>query len=92
VDRFLKRRIIDYLEKKKLPEITPDELSQYDGKDGKPAYVAVNGIVYNVSEYPVWSDGSHFGLSAGTDVSESFRQCHDNTILEKLEIVGKLVQ
>ncbi len=70
---------------------TPEELSQFDGKNGKPAYVAVNGKVYDVSFEATWGGGTHFGLIAGTDVTEQFKNCHHNEkILEKLPIVGVL--
>ena len=92
MDGILKQKILMLLEKNKLNEITPEELSQYDGKDGRPAYVAVDGVVYNVTGYPVWENGTHFDLVAGIDATEIFKMCHDRTILEKLETVGRLVK
>lgn len=44
---------------------TPQELSGFDGKDGNPAYVAVNGIVYDVTNNAAWAAATHFGLMAG---------------------------
>ena len=46
---------------------TLDELKQYNGKDGKPAYVAVDGIVYDVSASDKWKNGDHNGFEAGND-------------------------
>ncbi|WAG58040.1 hypothetical protein LL033_22420 [Clostridium estertheticum] len=43
---------------------------------GKPAYVAVNGIVYDVSDNSKWSGATHFGLTAGKDLSLQFESCH----------------
>ena len=79
--------------KRNLVNITKEQLSQYDGKNNKPSYVAVDGIIYDVSNIPVWADGVHFGLTPGKDLSSQFSSCHDNdkTILSKLKIVGKLV-
>ncbi|MFA6765856.1 MAG: cytochrome b5 domain-containing protein [Clostridia bacterium] len=70
---------------------TLEELSTYDGRDGNPAYIAVNGIVYNVTNNATWAAGTHFGLQAGTDVTESFTSCHaGQPILNNLEVVGVL--
>ena len=72
-------------------EFTLEELSQYDGKNGKPAYVAVGGIVYDVSSEPTWAGGAHFGLTAGKDLTEQFNSCHGSAkILNKLPKVGIL--
>jgi len=45
-------------------EFTLNELAQYDGTMGKPAYVAVNGIVYDVSANSKWSGAMHHGLNS----------------------------
>ncbi|WP_243110048.1 cytochrome b5 domain-containing protein [Clostridium sp. E02] len=69
---------------------TLTELAQYNGKDGNPAYVAVNGVVYNVSNNRLWSGGSHFwGLTAGKDLTTEFAACHPGAmVLNVLPIVG----
>lgn len=71
---------------------TLQELSKYDGKGGNPAYVAVNGIVYDVTNNAAWAAATHFGLTAGKDLTNAFASCHaGQPILSKLKIVGKLV-
>lgn len=71
---------------------TLSELSEFNGKDGKPAYVAVNGIVYDVTKNPTWAAASHFGLSAGKDLTSEFERCHaGQTILNNLTVVGRLI-
>ena len=69
-----------------------DELKNYDGKDGRPAYVAVNGNVYDVTNNLYWKGGNHFGAKAGTDATNEFLQCHmgEEAVLNKLTLVGKL--
>lgn len=71
---------------------TSDELVQYNGLNGNPIYVAVNGVVYDVSKVPVWASGAHFGLNPGRDVTNEFMQCHigRQDILDKLPKVGVL--
>lgn len=73
---------------RQMREFTLNELSRYDGSMGKPAYVAVNGIVYDVSNVPSWGGGSHFGLQAGKDLTEEFQNCHSIEKLQNLIKVG----
>jgi len=72
---------------------TEAELSKYNGRDGNPAYVAVNGIVYDVTNNAAWGGATHFGLVAGTDVTSQFASCHaGQPILSKLKVVGKIIE
>ncbi len=73
-------------------EFTQQELAKYNGLDGNPAYVAVNGVVYDVTNNAAWAAASHFGLTAGKDLTSEFASCHaGQTILNKLKVVGKLI-
>ncbi|QCX34175.1 cytochrome B5 [Caloramator sp. E03] len=74
-------------------EFTIEELSKYDGSLGNPAYIAVGGIVYDVSNSPVWGGGTHFGALAGADLTSQFEKCHkgDLSKLKNLPVVGTLV-
>lgn len=72
-------------------EFSLSELANYNGSMGKPAYVAVNGTVYDVSNEATWGGASHFGLIAGKDLSSQFQGCHGNeSVLAKLPKVGIL--
>lgn len=71
---------------------TLQELERYNGKNGNPAYVAVNGTVYSVTDNAAWGAATHFGLTAGKDLTNEFARCHaGQDILNKLKIVGKLI-
>lgn len=72
-------------------EFTLAELATYDGSMGRPAYVAVNGIVYDVSLEKTWGGATHFGLVAGKDLTGAFQGCHGNLgVLRNLPKVGVL--
>lgn len=71
--------------------LTAGELAKYNGRNGNPAYVAVNGIVYDVTDAAGWAAATHFGLTAGRDLSREFASCHRGApILSKLKAVGRL--
>ena len=68
-----------------------DELAKYNGKSGLPAYVAINGMVYDVTNNAAWAAAIHFGLVAGEDYTGEFAACHaGRNILQNLSIVGSL--
>jgi predicted heme/steroid binding protein len=76
-----------------LIELTPDELATFNGKNGMPIYVAVNGNIYDVTTAPAWFGGMHFaGLTGGKDLTDKFLSCHKNmiTVLDKYPKVGIL--
>lgn len=74
-------------------EIKRADLSKYNGQNGNPAYVAVNGKVYNVTDSPAWINGKHHGNLAGTDVTDALlnKSPHGEKALAKLPLVGRLV-
>ena len=90
----LEQTIDNFKSSSRQPEkqFTLEELAKFDGSMGKPAYVAVNGTVYDVSWNDNWSGGAHFGIYAGKELSTEFIKHHDNKfeILKKLPIVGML--
>lgn len=75
-----------------LPTFTLEELAQFDGKDGNQAYVAVDGVVYDVTNNPRWSGGTHQGLTAGQDLTDEINRMspHGTRVLNNLPIVGRL--
>lgn len=77
----------------KVKDFTLDELATYNGKDGKPAYVAVDGKVYDVTGIAAWTEGAHNGAMAGTDISEGIQASpHGLSKLEGLPLVGTLLK
>lgn len=77
-----------------MQTFTLEELSQYTGKDGQPGFVAVDGVVYDVTNVEAWKDGEHqMGLTAGNELSEEINSSpHGKQVLEGLPIVGEFVE
>ncbi len=77
---------------------TQSELAQYDGLDGQPAYVAVDGVVYDVSASSLWREGRHItcalGAVAGKDLTSVIAQAPSNmrSLLQTMPVVGHLDQ
>jgi len=75
-------------------ELTIEELAMYNGKEGNPAYIAVDGIIYDVSDIAKWKDGEHNGYSAGQDLTEAIKtkSPHGVSKLNNLNVIGKIVE
>lgn len=73
-------------------DISLQELAQFDGKEGRKAYIAYKGIIYDVSENPMWKNGTHMGRHfAGNDLTEMLSQApHGEDRVLRLPQVGKL--
>lgn len=65
-------------------------LANFNGKNGNPAYIAVSGVIYDVSANRSWVNGSHKGVQAGADVTNAFANSpHAKSLLAQLPIVAK---
>jgi predicted heme/steroid binding protein len=72
-------------------ELTLTEMKKYNGQNGKAAYIAVNGIIYDVTDLTHWKDGTHNGQKAGVDLTESLNGApHGKEVLDSLKKVGKI--
>ena len=69
-----------------------DELARCDGKDGRPAYIACQGKVYDVSDSYHWRSGRHHAMhSAGVDLTDSLREApHGANLLDRVSVIGIL--
>lgn len=72
-------------------QFTLEELKKFNGENGNPAYVAIDGTVYDVTDVKPWQGGKHHGNVAGNDLSEVIMKSpHKHSVLAKLNEVGKL--
>lgn len=56
-------------------DLTMEGLAGFDGQEGRPAYVAYRGGIYDVTESRLWKEGSHMRRhQAGTDLTEALSQ------------------
>lgn len=70
--------------------ISADELAAANCQEGAECWVAVDGVVYDVSEVSGWSSGrEHQGVMAGTDATEAVGDSpHGTGVLDRLDVVG----
>jgi predicted heme/steroid binding protein len=74
-----------------MREFTAEELAEFDGRDGRPAYVAFEGTVYDVSESPMWDEGDHEGMhQAGMDLTEAHDDAPHDVHVTDFPEVGRL--
>jgi predicted heme/steroid binding protein len=73
-------------------KFTLEELKKFDGKEGRPAYIAYKGKVYDVSDDYLWVDGDHQGEHvAGKDLTEEMSKApHSEDTLERVKLIGTL--
>jgi len=72
--------------------MTLRELKAFDGREGKPAYIAYRGRVYDVSGSPLWQSGEHEGLHrAGEDLTPMLGDApHGEEVFARYPVVGTL--
>jgi predicted heme/steroid binding protein len=73
---------------------TKESLARFDGKEGRPAYVAYEGKVYDVTSSLMWQDGDHEGEHlAGVDLTVEMDDApHLPDELDAFPVVGSLTE
>lgn len=72
--------------------MTRDELAKNDGRDGRPAYAAVNGTIYDFTASPLWKEGAHQGVhQAGRELGEELKGApHVRALIERFPVIGHI--
>ena len=75
-----------------MKEFTRQELEQFNGRNGLPAYIAHHGAVYDVSGSKMWRNGQHMRRhDAGGDLTEALAQApHGPGMFERVVRAGVL--
>jgi predicted heme/steroid binding protein/uncharacterized membrane protein len=73
-------------------ELNSEALSRCNGEGGRPAYIAHQGKVYDVSDSKLWKGGSHMRRhAAGSDLTTDIQAApHGPEVLERYPQVGVL--
>ena len=73
--------------------LTREELAQFDGRQGRRAIIAVNGILYEVTNSSRWFNGNHNGYQAGQDLTDAILGVspHGIRVLDNIPEVGILI-
>jgi len=90
-------RTIRYAVARKLGgerQFTPAELAAHDGNEGRAAYIAFKGTVYDATGSRLWKHGKHGAVHlAGTDLTAEFANApHGEAVLARLPILGVLAR
>jgi predicted heme/steroid binding protein len=74
-------------------DLTIDELASFDGKEGRPAYFACQGKLYDATASKLWKQGAHMGRhNAGQDLTDALSLApHGTDQVMALHEVGQLV-
>ena len=72
--------------------MTCEELAKHDGREGRKAYVAVNGKIYDFTDSQMWQNGDHQGAHrSGCDLTEELKSApHVRAVIERFPVVGLL--
>lgn len=75
-----------------LKKFSKEELAKNNGKNRVPAFFAVNGRIYDVTNSPLWEDGEHESLhEAGKDLTQELELApHGADVNERYHVVGIL--
>ena len=75
-----------------MQEFDSAELEKFDGKEGRPIYIAYRGKVYDVTESKLWKNGQHMNRHhAGEDLTADIQGApHEPDVLERYPQVGTL--
>ena len=72
--------------------MTKEELARFDGREGRKAYVAVNGKVFDVTASPYWQAGNHQNAhQAGADLTADLLKApHVRSVIERFPVIAVL--
>jgi predicted heme/steroid binding protein len=71
-----------------------DELEKFDGKEGRPFYIAFKGRIYDLSNSKLWVQGTHMGVhTRNENLAETIKNApHGEEMLERFTVLGTLAE
>jgi predicted heme/steroid binding protein len=74
-----------------LPEYSRSYLALRNGQDKPEIWVALHGLIYEVTRSRLWRDGRHYEHWAGQDLTDELKDApHDAKVFDKFKVIGKL--
>jgi predicted heme/steroid binding protein len=74
-----------------IPEYTKNQLALRNGQDKPQIWVALHGIIYDVTASRLWKNGKHYEHWAGQDLTDELKDApHTEKVFEKFLVVGRL--
>lgn len=89
---FVSKLNVSLKGREQMNKISRSELALNDGRQGRSAYIAYKGRVYDVTDCFLWKGGRHQAMhEAGKDLTEAFDEApHGADLLARAEMVGLL--
>jgi predicted heme/steroid binding protein len=67
-------------------------LALRNGSDKPEIWVALNGLIYDVSASRLWKKGMHYEHLAGQDLTDELKDApHTEAVFEKFVVIGHLI-
>lgn len=77
---------------KDLPLYTRAQLALRNGQDKPQVWVALHGIIYEVTLSRLWRNGKHYEHWAGQDLTDELKDApHTEKVFDKFKPVGRLL-
>ena len=74
-----------------LPEFTKSQLALRNGQDKPQIWVALHGVIYEITDSRLWKNGEHYEHWAGQDLTDELKDApHTEKVFEKFKAIGRL--
>ncbi len=74
-----------------LPIYSINQLALRNGQDKPEIWVALHGLIYDVTSSRLWKNGKHYEHWAGQDLTNELKDApHTEKVFDKFKVIGKL--
>ena len=79
------------MNKDKVNSYSLSQLALRNGQDREEIWCSYKGIIYDLTQSRMWSNGNHYEHWAGQDLTSELSDApHTNAVFEKFKVVGQL--